>query len=74
MATESGSSWAVNNNADGDLSKGWITLPAAKAHGGALACPSVRYLPSDGYYYTVSGGSIIPLMRSKDLLVWETGQ
>ena len=30
-----------------------------------------RYLPSDGYYYTVSGGNTIPLMRSKDLLVWE---
>ena len=52
--------------------QGWITLPAAKALGGALACPSVRYLPSDGYYYTISGGNIIPLMRSKDLLVWET--
>ena len=71
MATESGGAWAVNNNGDGDLSEGWITLPPAKARGGAEACPSVRYLPSDGYYYTVSGGNTIPLMRSKDLLVWE---
>ena len=62
----------MNNNDDGDLSHGWITLPAEKAKGGALGCPSVRYLPSDGYYYTVSGGNIIPLMRSKDLLSWET--
>ena len=72
MATESGDTWAVNNNADGDLSHGWVTLPSSKAHGGSEACPSVRYLPSDGYYYTVSGGNTIPLMRSKDLLTWET--
>jgi hypothetical protein len=71
MATESGATWAVNDNEDGDLSHGWTTLPASAAGGGVLACPSVRFLPSDGYYYTVSGGSIIPLMRSKDLLVWE---
>merc|ERR1712060_426755 len=42
-----------------------------QAHGGSLACPSVRYLPSDGYYYTVSGGSNIILQRSRDLLNWE---
>lgn len=72
MATEKGTTWAVNNNADGDLSTGWLTLPAAKASGGSLACPAVRYLPSDGYYYTVSGGNAISLMRSRDLLTWET--
>lgn len=72
MATESGGAWAVNNNADGDLTKGWVTLTAAQAHGGSRACPSVRYLPSDGYYYTVSGGNTIALMRSRDLLSWET--
>ena len=65
---------AVNNNENGDLSSGWLTLPASKAHGGSEACPAVRYLPSDGYYYTVSGGNRIPLMRSKDLLTWETAQ
>ena len=31
MATEDGT-WAVNNQDDGDLSHGWITLPAAQAH------------------------------------------
>ena len=118
MATESGSTWAVNNNAcastsfccsppplllllrvqaalpgsgaaaaaaagmanrwsnlrcsDGDLSHGWVTLPSSAAHGGSLACPAVRFLPSDGYYYTVSGGSIIPLQRSRDLLNCES--
>ena len=68
MATEKGAAWAVNNNADGDLSHSWVTLPASEAYDGVEACPSVRYLPSDGYYYTVSGGSKVPLMRSRDLL------
>lgn len=71
MATENGV-WALNNNEDGDLSHGWVTLPSTAAHGGSLACPSVRYLPSDGYYYTVSGGHTVALMRSRDLLSWET--
>jgi len=70
MATESGSTWAVNDAADGDLSRGWITLSHTAAHGGAVACPSVIYVPSDGFYYTVSGGNTIPLQRSKDLLTW----
>lgn len=72
MATEMGQPWAVNNNLDGDLSHGWITLPTSNASGGAHACPSVRYLPSDGYYYTVSGGHTVALQRSRDLLVWES--
>jgi len=72
MATESGSYWAVNNNADGsDLSTGWSTLEPARARGGSKACPSVRYLPSDDYYYTVSGGDTVDIMRSRDLLQWE---
>jgi len=70
MATEAGHTWAVNNAADGNLSRGWITLPASKAKGGVLACPSVIYVPEDGYYYTISGGNHIPLQRSKDLLQW----
>ena len=53
MATEHGSPWIVNDNADGDLAKGWKSLPPSQAKGGVLACPSVRYLPSDGYYYTI---------------------
>ena len=72
MATESGRPWIVNNNADGDLTHGWITLSDKQASGGSHACPSVRYLPSDGYYYTVSDGHVIYLQRSKDLLHWET--
>jgi hypothetical protein len=71
MATELGSTWIVNNRADGDLTQGWEVLNTSQAKGGALACPSVRYLPSDGYYYTISGGNIIKLQRSRDLLLWE---
>ena len=94
----------MNNNADGNLTHGWMTLSAHNASGGVLACPSVIYVPSDGcaaapilptlpllcaagplvgtplrscsplpcrYYYTVSGGSAIPLQRSRDLLRWQ---
>lgn len=71
MATESGDAWIVNNNENGDLRSGWVTLPPSQAKGGVEACPSVRYLPSDGYYYTGSGGRKIVLQRSKDLLHWE---
>jgi hypothetical protein len=74
MATEKGTPWIVNNNADGDLRHGWITLKTSQASGGIDACPSVRYLPGDGYYYTISGGHIIHLRRSKDLKVWETAK
>ena len=61
--------WAVNNNADGDLTHGWITLNSSRASGGSDACPSVAYLPSDGFYYTTSGGGRIRLQRSRDLVV-----
>lgn len=71
MATEQGKTWAVNNNGDGNLASGWVTLTSDKAKGGVLACPSVIYVPSDGYYYTISGGNYIPLQRSRDLLEWE---
>jgi hypothetical protein len=74
MATEKGSTWIVNNNRDGDLTRGWTSLPPTAAAGGSLACPSVRYLPSDGYYYTISGGHTVLLQRSRDLLVWESSK
>ena len=74
MATERGRPWIVNNNANGDLTQGWSSLPAAAAAGGVSACPSVRYLPSDGFYYTVSGGHTVALQRSRDLLTWEASK
>ena len=33
MATEAGETWAVNNNADGDLTSGWKTLSKSQAQG-----------------------------------------
>eukprot|EP01064_Diplonema_japonicum_P018415 TRINITY_DN2709_c2_g1_i1.p1 TRINITY_DN2709_c2_g1~~TRINITY_DN2709_c2_g1_i1.p1 ORF type:complete len:375 (+),score=93.93 TRINITY_DN2709_c2_g1_i1:65-1126(+) len=71
MATEDGSAWLINDSPDGNLTKGWVLLDQQKYRGGVAACPSVRYLPSDGYYYTVSGGHVIYIQRSKDLQNWE---
>eukprot|EP01059_Diplonema_ambulator_P019864 TRINITY_DN3352_c0_g1_i1.p1 TRINITY_DN3352_c0_g1~~TRINITY_DN3352_c0_g1_i1.p1 ORF type:complete len:352 (+),score=82.27 TRINITY_DN3352_c0_g1_i1:35-1090(+) len=71
MATEYGSAWLINDSPDGNLMKGWVLLDQSKYKGGVAACPTVRYLPSDGYYYTVSGGHVVYLQRSKDLQHWE---
>jgi hypothetical protein len=74
MITE-GATFAVNNNADGDLTRGWVTLPAANASvpqcPEGCQCPSIRYLPSDGFYYVITGGHSVWLLRSKDLQTWE---
>ena len=70
MATEDGI-WFVSNTTAGDLSKGWIALNSSKYKGGSYGCPSVRYLPHDGYYYVVSGGKKIYLQRSRNLQDWE---
>jgi len=40
---------------------------------GVGACPSVRYIPSTGYYYVISGGNKVYVVRSKDLMKWELG-
>ena len=34
-------------------------------------CPSIRYLPSDGHYYVLTGGHNIWMLRSSDLQAWE---
>eukprot|EP01060_Flectonema_neradi_P007605 TRINITY_DN15335_c2_g2_i1.p1 TRINITY_DN15335_c2_g2~~TRINITY_DN15335_c2_g2_i1.p1 ORF type:complete len:355 (+),score=53.78 TRINITY_DN15335_c2_g2_i1:56-1120(+) len=70
MATEHGE-WLINNNPTGNLATGWQLLDNSTFKGGVEACPSVRYLPSDGYYYTVSGGVRVVLQRSRDLQTWE---
>ena len=74
MITE-GATFAVNNNANGDLTTGWVTLPSANASvpqcPEGCQCPSVRYVPSDGFYYVVTGGHNIWLLRSQDLRTWE---
>jgi hypothetical protein len=37
------------------------------------ACPSVRYSADTGYYYVLTGGYWVYIMRSKDLKTWEAG-
>lgn len=70
-----------------DLSSGWKPMPVnhTAAGFGETANPTIRYLPSDGYYYLVvaNGRSMdrpapLPpsswntfIMRSKDLINWE---
>ncbi len=39
--------------------------------GGFGACPSIRYDPATGYYYVLTGGNSISVLRSLDLQKWE---
>eukprot|EP01065_Artemidia_motanka_P051581 TRINITY_DN9129_c0_g7_i1.p1 TRINITY_DN9129_c0_g7~~TRINITY_DN9129_c0_g7_i1.p1 ORF type:complete len:355 (+),score=109.44 TRINITY_DN9129_c0_g7_i1:111-1175(+) len=73
-----GSGWTtyfyVNDAADGMLAGGWRALAADKVIGGPGthgACPSIRYVKEDGYYYVVSGGLSVYLDRSRNLTAWE---
>ena len=73
MITE-GATFALNNDASGDLTKGWLTLN--KTFGvpdcpEGCQCPSIRFLPSDGHYYILTGGHNIWMLRSADLRTWE---
>lgn len=68
-------SFFVNNDAGGDLTRGWV---AARSDGalppafpGGAQCPTIRYLPSDKRYYVLEGGHAIWLLRSPDLANWE---
>jgi hypothetical protein len=64
--------YLVNNDPNGNLTaagKGWVkpltgTKPPHAPSGG----PSIRY--SEGYYYTITGGSTVDLFRSNDLTNW----
>jgi hypothetical protein len=116
MLTE-GLSVALNNNADGNLTHGWTTLPQCPqsvnpaagcgdnvswayttcsveycsktdqvlcnhirlpplpAAQGLGACPSVKYLPSDGYYYVIfAGAPFVYIVRTRDFVTWEQPQ
>ncbi len=112
MVTE-GLSVAVNNDPDGNLTRGWITLPQCPqaeqpfpgwnswaytactenfcrnasiicnhtqlppmpAAQGLGACPAVKYLPQDQYYYVIFGGApFVYLARTKDFASWEQPQ
>jgi hypothetical protein len=72
-----------------DLSRGWELLDGSKytaASMGEVDNPTIRYMPSDGYYYLVTARAhtvtavappLLPtrwttmIGRSKDLLIWE---
>lgn len=74
MITE-GATFALNNNADGDLSAGWLTLDHSTFRvpdcPEGCQCPSIKFLPSDRMYYIITGGHNIWLLRSRDLQTWE---
>ena len=70
MILEISNRFAINNNADGDLTKGWEPIPGAvnpPLNGG----PSIRWNPLDGLYYTILGGSHVELVRTRDFKTWE---
>jgi len=70
------------NNGDVPTKAPWVLLDTktyfipklAGGGNGVGACPSVRYVPSTGYYYVVSGGNDVYITRSKDLMNWELGK
>jgi hypothetical protein len=53
----------VNNNADGNLSYGWIPATGSKAPHAPGGGPSIRY--EGGHYYVITGGTTVMLCRSK---------
>jgi hypothetical protein len=70
MVTNTGN-LMVNNQADGNLTRGWYTMPTGT---GWFGCPSIRYLPSDGYYYVIEGGKDVTITRSKTLFQADSGE
>ena len=69
----------ISNVSDPTDSNGWIGLPINEYFVDQLsgwqvgACPSIRFDPSTGYYYILTGGYEIFLLRSQTLLKgsWE---
>jgi hypothetical protein len=56
----------VNNNADGDLTHGWVPAgPKSKSPHAPGGGPSIRF--EAGYYFVITGGQTVMLCRSKDL-------
>ena len=55
----------VNNNADGDLTHGWVPATGSKSPHAPGGGPSIRF--EAGHYYVITGGQTVMLCRSKDL-------
>eukprot|EP00051_Salpingoeca_urceolata_P016628 m.222144 g.222144 ORF g.222144 m.222144 type:complete len:384 (+) comp18732_c1_seq9:288-1439(+) len=62
--------WAINNNDDGDLTKGWVLINSTAPHA-PCGGPSMRYSPADGYYYILTGGHTVSLLRTEDFQTWQ---
>ena len=64
--------FAVNDNADGNLTHGWTLLAGAVAPPGApCGGPSITYSPLDDFFYVLTGGSEVWLERTQDFASWE---
>jgi len=69
------------NNEDVPTKAQWTLLDPSKyfipklagGSNGVGACPTIRYVPTTGYYYVISGGNNVYITRSKDLINWELG-
>jgi hypothetical protein len=57
---------------DRNLSAGWQPINTSVPMGYG-ACPSVHYAEEDGFFYMISGGHLIALVRTRDFLTWESG-
>ena len=76
----SGRFW-VSNSSDPTDSAAWAPLdPAAYTldtfgNGQIGSCPSIRYDPASGYYYVLTGGDAIVVLRSRTLAKgsWQLG-
>ena len=55
----------VNNNADGDLTHGWVPATGSKPFHAPSGGPSIRF--EGGHYYVITGGYTVMLCRSTDL-------
>jgi hypothetical protein len=78
VGTPFSTAFAMCDNCGSDLSNGWQLLNASThlfTKSRYNACPTIRYLPSDGYYYLLTLFSAVPpagtydtvIVRSKDL-------
>ena len=74
MLAYDGTIWA-NDRADGELSVGWAALPRrVHAPPGLPGCPSIRFLPDDGYFYVVYSHQYTHLVRSRSLFQADDGE
>lgn len=61
--------FAINNNDDGNLTTGWTLINSSRVPAPSGG-PSIRYNPIDGYYYILTGGHTVHLLRTRDFQTW----